>query len=128
MFVIIIDPSSLIKQKDKLTSDEKHIFLHELVKTIIRNTIVNGNKSFTSAVVVKMAFVDYKSGNNSMEYAVSTTGCNFDHILPMHQLEHKYCMSNHIIECCTILGIEAAQNFLFREFIKVLGDGVSPRH
>ena len=74
VYVIIIDPSSLIKQKDKLTSDEKHAFLHELVKTIIGNTIVNGNKSFTSTVVVKMAFVDYKSGNDSMECVVSTTG------------------------------------------------------
>ena len=102
--------------------------LRNLGKTMVEKVALCGHKNVKEFYVEKASFTDAETGISSVEYYVETSGCNLSFALNLPGVDKTKVLANNIWECYRLLGIEAVQNILFRECIKVLGDGVSPRH
>ena len=97
-------------------------------QTMVEKVALCGHRNVTDFYVEKGSFTDTKTGISTVEYYVETSGCNLNFALNLPGVDQTRVIANNFWACYRLLGIEAVQNILFRECLKVLGDGVSPRH
>lgn len=54
--------------------------------------------------------------NRHKEWVLETDGTNLMEALCADQIDARRTVSNDVVECCTVLGIEGARSSLLKEF------------
>jgi hypothetical protein len=133
--VIITDPDSLVKtyvprfsgvaETDRCISE----FVHGIAIAVVEQVTVKGSALVNSAEAFEATYTDGRTGCHAKEWVVQTSGCDISHVVANESsVDPTKFMTNDVWIMAKTMGIEAVQATLYRECVKVLGDGVSPRH
>jgi DNA-directed RNA polymerase subunit A" len=113
VFILNKDGISLEKQISYVTEENKFdIFLEEIVLTKFEKFIISGVEKINDYMISTI-----KPGH---EWLISTQGSNLKTLMELDLFEFNNVMSNNMWEIYNLLGIEAAREFLIREFTDVI--------
>lgn len=113
--VFILNKSGIIldKQVCYVTDENKYeIFLEEIVLTKLDKFIISGIEKINDYMVSTI-----KPGH---EWMILTEGSNLKGLMELNLFDFHNVMSNNMWEIYNLLGIEAAREFLIREFTDVI--------
>ena len=116
-----------------INQDDAISALKAMEHNIVNNIILKGIKGIKKVSMRAKKRNVYNSDKdlfeNITEWVLDTDGTNLQKILANPNIDPVRTYSNDIYEIYEILGIEAARNALYREFMEVVGDGsINYRH
>ncbi len=123
---VYVDTTSISALNTTYTSD------HEAVEVFLEEVVLPEIEKFTLHGIdgIKDIFFE-KRDNKDDDWIVETDGTNLQRIFALPDIEFAKTMSNDMWEIYECLGIEAARNFLLKEFNMVVssdGNFVHPAH
>ena len=102
---------------------------HNIVNNIILKGVKGIKKVSMRAKKRNVYNLEKDMFENITEWVLDTDGTNLQKMLANPNIDPVRTYSNDIYEIYEILGIEAARNALYREFMEVVGDGsINYRH
>lgn len=116
-----------------ISQDDAISALKAMEHNIVNNIILKGVKGIKKVSMRAKKRNVYNSEKdlfeNITEWVLDTDGTNLQKILANPNVDPVRTYSNDIYEIYEILGIEAARNALYREFMEVVGEGsINYRH
>jgi len=116
-----------------ISQDDAISALKAMEHNIVNNIILKGVKGIKKVSMRAKKRNVYNSEKdlfeNITEWVLDTDGTNLQKILANPNVDPERTYSNDIYEIYEILGIEAARNALYREFMEVVGEGsINYRH
>ena len=105
------------------TTREKLYFSLQELKNKLPQVMISGIPSIERAVI--------NMDKSGTKYSLLVEGYGLDEVMRTTGVDHRACVTNHVMETESILGIEAARNTIINEIkytLKEHGIYVDPRH
>jgi DNA-directed RNA polymerase II subunit RPB1 len=117
-----------------ISNDDAISALKAMEYNILNNVLLKGVKgikktSMRTTKNVSMYNIEKDMFEKQLEWVIDTDGTNLQKILADPNVDAVRTRSNDIYEIYQVLGIEAARNMLYHEFMEVVGeDAINYRH
>ncbi len=126
------DPNNLLDEDGLVRSDDV-AFFRRLEKNLLILQL-GGIPNITKVYMQegsRPVFDKERGWWRMTEWVLETDGTNLAAVLSCPDIDHRWTVSNDIVECLQVLGVEAARNAILREFRAVVerdGSYVNYRH
>nr|QFG74851.1 MAG: RNA polymerase Rpb1, domain 1 [Megaviridae environmental sample] len=110
---------------DALDQTDEIYYLKTFQTKIMNNVLLRGIKHIDNVLLRKCpGYLSYTNNKISKKdiWVLDTVGTNLMDILAIDFIDSTRTISNSIVEVYKVLGIEAARNVIYNEFIEVLAD------
>jgi DNA-directed RNA polymerase beta' subunit/intein/homing endonuclease len=102
---------------------------HNIVHGVLLKGVKNVNKMAMRTITSQIYNPETDAFDSHAEWILDTDGTNLQEILANPNIDSRRTCSNDVFEILNVLGIEAARNVLFREFVEVIEeDKLNYRH
>jgi len=118
----VMSPHKLRVNSYETTREKLYFSLQEL-KNKLPQVMISGIPSIERAVI--------NMDKSGTKYSLLVEGYGIDEVMRTTGVDHRACVTNHVMETESILGIEAARNTIINEIkytLKEHGIYVDPRH
>ena len=108
-----------------LDQSDEIIYLKSFQNKLMENILLRGIKDIDNVLLRKCPnYLSYTNNKLSKRdiWVLDTVGTNLLDILAIDYIDSTRTISNSIVEVYKVLGIEAARNVIYNEFVEVLAD------
>lgn len=119
----VVNHSKNTKMKKSLDQTDQIYVLQSFQEELLKNVVLRGVKGIDQVVLrkIKDNFVEQNgSFKTSDMWVLDTVGSNLVDILGLDYIDNTRTFSNNVVEIYDVLGIEAARQAIYNEFVDVI--------